>query len=67
LTFADGTTLAFWSTSPGSERALDRLSHQAVLEWASAPDPGDVKFGSDDHSVLINGDLLAAGALTRGR
>ena len=62
LTFADGTTLALWSRSPSSEQALHGLGHRAVLEWASPPDRGDLKFGADDRAVLINGDLLIAGA-----
>jgi hypothetical protein len=33
-----------------------------VLQWASPPDRGDVKFGTEHNAVLINGDLLSAGA-----
>jgi hypothetical protein len=67
LVFADGTTLALWSRSPASERILHRLRHGAVLEFASPADRGHVRFDSDDHAVLITGDLLLAGPPTRGR
>jgi hypothetical protein len=62
LTFADGTTLALWSRSPASEHKLHQLDHQTVLQWASPPDRGGLKFGTEHNAILINGDLLAAGA-----
>jgi hypothetical protein len=62
LTFADGTTLALWLRSPASEHKLHRLDHQMVLQWASPPDRGDVKFGTEHNAIVINGDLLSAGA-----
>jgi hypothetical protein len=62
LIFADGTTLALWSRSLASEHKLHRLDRQTVLQWASPADRGDLKFGTEHNAILINGDLLSAGA-----